>query len=100
MYNALEHVKQHGTTTNIKQQPRARKTTSRQDSLIYNVAANNPFIISSKIKNEIASDFSIDISFRTIRICLNEKDLRGSIAQRKPLVSKKKWCLLHFAGMV
>ena len=89
IYNALEHIKQHGTTKNVKQHPISRKTTPRKDSLIYKAAVKDPFTSSSKIKNEISSDFGINISSRTIRRRLNEKNLRGCIAQRKPLVSKK-----------
>ena len=87
IYNTFEHIWQRGTTKNVKQQ---RKTKTREDSLVYKVAANNAFTSSSKVKNEIVSDLSIDISSRTIKTRLNEKNLCGCIAQRKPLVSKKK----------
>lgn len=60
-----------------------------RDSSIYKVAANNPFTSSSKIKNEIALDFGIGISFRTIRRGLNKKNLHGCIVQSKPLGLKK-----------
>lgn len=57
IYNALEHIKQHVTTKNVKQRPRARKTTPREDSLIYKVAVKEPFTSSGKIKKEISSDY-------------------------------------------
>lgn len=50
IYNVLEHIKQYGTTKNVKQQPRVRKTTPREDSLIYKIAASNPFNSSSEIE--------------------------------------------------
>ena len=64
---------------------------------MYKVAANNLFTSSSKIKNEIASDFGIDILSRTIRRRLNEKNLCGCLAQCKPLVSNKKYIKTRLA---
>ena len=57
IYNALEHVKQHGATNNVKQQPRTQKTSAREDSLTYKVAANKTFTGSSLKKNDNALDF-------------------------------------------
>lgn len=89
VYNALNHIQKYRSTKNVQQCPRAKKTTPKEDSLIYRASVKNPFKSSSVIKRDVFSEFGIDVSSRTIRRRLNEKNLRGCITQSKPLVSKK-----------
>lgn len=89
VYNAVKHFESFGVTQNVKRAPRARKTTSREDQIIYRISTKDPFKSSSAIKTELSSEYGVEVSSRTIRRRLNEKNLRGCIAQRKPLVSKK-----------
>lgn len=87
--NALRHIQRYGSCKNVKMAPRARKTTHKEDSLIYRASVASPFKTSNMIQRDVSREFGINVSARTIRRRLNEKNLRGCIAQHKPLVSKK-----------
>lgn len=87
--DGLQRYKSYGVTENVKQAPRAWKTTPKEDQIIHRTSAKDPFKSSSAIKNELSSEYGIIVSSWTIRRRLNEKKLRGCIAQRKLLVSKK-----------
>ena len=87
IYNALQHINQHGTT---KMWNNVLDPEKLHWGRICKAADKDHLISSSKIKYGILLDFGINIPLRTIRRRLNEKNLRGCIAQRIPLVSKKK----------
>lgn len=89
VYNALRHIQQYKTFKNVTQAPRPRKTSRKEDSLIYRASIEDPFKSSTVIQREISEKYGINVSSRTIRRRLNEKNLRGCISQHKPHVSKK-----------
>lgn len=89
VYNAIKHIRTFGSFKNVGQCPRPRKTTRKEDSLIYRASVADPFKSSTAIQKDISTKFGINISSRTVRRRLNEKNLRGCIVQHKPLVSKK-----------
>lgn len=89
IYNALSYIQANGTHKNVPQSARPRKTTRKEDSLIYRASVADPFKTSTEIQTEISTKFGINVSSRTIRRLLNEKNLRGCIVQHKPHVSKK-----------
>lgn len=89
VYNALRHIQKYKTSQNVRQAPRPRKTSRKEDSLIYRASAEDPFKSSAVIQREISGKYGINVSSRTIRRRLNEKNLRGCISQHKPHVSKK-----------
>lgn len=89
VYNALSHIQAYGTHKNVPQCSKPRKTTRKEDSLIYRASVADPFKTSTEIQREVSKKYGIDVSSRTIRRRLNEKNLRGCIVQHKPHVSKK-----------
>lgn len=89
VHNAIQYVQRHETTEKIRRQPRARKTSAADDRIITRLAKSNPFITSAEIRDRVARDHGIEVCSRTIRKRLNESDLRGCVAQHKPLVTKK-----------
>lgn len=89
VYNALSYYEKHKTTEKVMRKPPPRKTSQREDSLIVREAKRNPLITSEEIRKNVKISHNIDVSSRTIRRRLNEHNLRGCVAQKKPLVSKK-----------
>lgn len=89
VHNAIQYVQKHQTVLKLKRKARPRKTTAAQDRIITRIAKEDPFITSAEIRERISNEHRIQLSSRTIRKRLNESDLRGCVAQHKPLVSKK-----------
>ena len=89
IYNALNHIRKYVTFKNVKQTPWPRKTSRKEDSLIYRTSVKNPFKSSTVIQREISRKYSINVSCSTIRRRLNEKNVRGCISQHKSYVSNK-----------
>lgn len=87
--NALKHVDQSQSVENKIRKNRPRKSDAHIDRKIHRFSTVNPFATSEQIKKAISVDSGLDISSRTVRRRLNEFGLRGCIAQRKPLITKR-----------
>lgn len=85
-HRALEHVKRYGDTSNKSRVPRCRKTT---DGMIHRLSEKDRFRTAVDIHAEISTQENLNISVHTIRRRLTEFGLRGRIARKKPLISKK-----------
>lgn len=87
--NAINLVKKQGTLDNKLRKKRQKKTTPSEDRKIHRMSTADPFATSSEISTEFNSSCDANISARTVRRRLNEFGLRGCIAQRKPLITKR-----------
>lgn len=72
-----------------KRTGRKRSTSSRTDNAIARAATINPFASSSSIRAAIVAGGDIQISARTIRRRLVEKNLKSYRPAKKPMLSKK-----------
>lgn len=100
VFNAVKHYKQHGTVDNIKRKQKPRKTTHRTDARIIRLARKYPRLGSEEIKRWIFGESSSGLSARSIRRRLDEAQLFGRVARKKPLVSKRNRDMrIRFAKM-
>ena len=88
--NAINLFNDTGSLSNKKRKSRERKTTPREDAAIACIAKLNPFVGAPKIKEQIAQNLKLDLSVSTVKSRLRENKLFGRVAQKKPLVSKRK----------
>ena len=95
--NAIAHFKKHKTFDNV-QSEKPRKTTSADDRRIVNLSKRDPFLTSTQIRAQMEANYGVNVSSQTIRRRLQEKNLNGRIARKKPMVSTKNIKKrLHFA---
>lgn len=90
VFQAIKAYGKTGTCENHKRQIRGRKTTQIEDRQIVHLSKKNPFLSSMEILRQVQPQITCQISSATVRRRLLEAGLRGCIAKRKPLVSKKK----------
>lgn len=83
--NAIQYITTYNTTEKVGRKLRPRKTTFREDNMIFRMVKANPFASSAEIKQQLG----IGIAASTIRRRLNEYGLKGCIPCKKPLVSKR-----------
>lgn len=86
--NAITHYKKYETFENIPRQ-KPRKTTLNDDRRIANLSKTDPFLTSSQIRAQMETDYGVNVSSQTIRRRLQENNLHGRMARKKPLVSLK-----------
>lgn len=89
IYNAIRHIEKFGTTSNVPRAPKKRKTTIEEDTFIFKTSTADPFLSSTEIKHKLRSEHGTTVCSKTVRNRLNEKNLRGCISQKKPLVTAK-----------
>ena len=87
--NGINLFNDTGSLSNKKRKSRERKTTLRDDTAIARIAKLNPFVGTSKIKEQIAQNLKLDLSVCTVKRRLCENKLFGRVARKKPLVSKR-----------
>lgn len=87
--NAINHYDQYKTNANKIRALPPRKTSKRHDSQIRILSHKNPFWTSTEIQEEMKNSNDVEISTSTIRRRLRESGLRGCVALKKPLVSKR-----------
>lgn len=98
--NCIKHFEKYNTTDNKIRKPPPRKTTINMDRQIVRMSERDPFLTSNKIKAKIEEQYNVVVSSPTIRRRLQEAGLRGCIAKKKPLVSKRnRLKRLRFAKM-
>ena len=100
-------VKKHKSTGSVKDLPgrgRKKSTTQRQDSRLIRRSLNDRRLTSSDLKKVWQEECGINVT-RTVRSRLNEAGLKGCVAVKKPLLSKKNrkarfdWARAHKACM-
>lgn len=97
-HQAIQHIKLHGTPNNIPRKARPRKTDQRTDRKIHRLSEADRFKTAVTIHNEISTDLHEKISVRTVQRRLNEFQLYGRVARKKPLISEKnRRARIHFA---
>ncbi|KAI8427781.1 hypothetical protein MSG28_002194 [Choristoneura fumiferana] len=89
VFNAIRYFKKNRTCQKDQRKQRARKTTPRTDALIVRMAKKKPKLSSVEIKRQLFGEQS-GLAARTIRKRLNEANLFGRVARKKPLVNKKR----------
>lgn len=89
VHNALTLYRESGSVANKVRLPKSRKTTQNDDRMMVLLSKRDPFKTSTHILNEIQPRLQREICSRTVRNRLTEAGLRGCIARKKPLVSKK-----------
>ena len=85
-------VKKHKSTGSVKDLPgrsRKKSTTQRQDSRLIRRSLNDRRLTSSDLKKVWQEECGINVTSRTVRSRLNEAGLKGCVAVKKPLLSKK-----------
>ena len=90
VHQAIVHFGSLGSTENKIRKQRPRKTTVKEDRRICRESKKNPFLTARKIRDNLATQISREVSVRTVRRRLCEAGLHGCIARKKPHVSKKK----------
>lgn len=88
-HQAIQHIKLHGTPNNIPRKARPRKTDQRTDRKIHQLSEVDRFKTAVAIHNKISTDLHEKISVRTVQRRLNEFQLYGRVARKKPLISEK-----------
>lgn len=89
VWNAVKQYRETGTCENKIRELRPSKTTPIEDRRIVKLSKQNPFLTSKRILQQLQPDLAQEISSSTVRRRLLKADLRGCIARRKPMVSKK-----------
>ena len=93
-----------GSVKDLKKSGRHKKSTNKEDKVLYHMYRNNPKVSSAQL-NEMWKEKRISptspVSSRTVRRRLNGFGLRGCIGSRKPLISNRNekkrlhWALEH-----
>lgn len=90
VFNAIEHLKRHGTTEHVLRKPRARKTSRREDMHIVRVAEQNQFKGSNEVWNEVFwPDDPRNVSLKLVRRRLVEAKLFWRVFRKVPLLTKQ-----------
>lgn len=90
VFNAMKHFKTYETVNNVVvRKKRGRKSTPRTDAKIVRMAKINPKLTSTDIKRQLFGESSSGLAARTIRKRLNEANLFGRVARKKPLISAR-----------
>ena len=85
-------IKKHKSTGSVKDLPgrgRKKSTTQRQDRRLIRRSLNDRRLTSSDLKKVWQEECGINVTSRTVRSRLNEAGLKGCVAVKKPLLSKR-----------
>lgn len=88
-HQAIQHIKLYGSSDNIPRKARPRKTDQRTDRKINRLSEADRFKTAVAIHKEISADPNEKISVRTVQRRLNEFQLYGRVARKKPLISER-----------
>ena len=88
-HQALKHVKHYNSIFNKPRVSRPRKITIRVDRMIHRLSEKDRFKTAVDIHAEISAQENLNISVHTVRRRLTEFGLKGRVARKKPLISKK-----------
>lgn len=89
VFNAVQYVKKNKTAENVPRKSKPRKTSANFDGRIIRMAKVDPKRTAVDIHKELFDGENGIISIRTIRRRLNEANLYGRVARKKPLVNKR-----------
>jgi transposase len=98
VYNVIKNYKNTGTLHPKQRLGGKRKTTSRDDRKIINLAMQNRRATLEGLGNTVRHQYGIEISDKTVQRRLHEAKLFGRAARKKPLLMKRhrearlKWC--------
>lgn len=88
-YQAVQHIKVHGTKNNVVRKRKPRKTNARTDRLIHRISKADRHKTAVDVHAEVSRQIDQKVSVRTIRRRLNEFGLMGRIGRKKPYISEK-----------
>ncbi|XP_053994050.1 uncharacterized protein LOC128884597 [Hylaeus volcanicus] len=88
-HQAIQHIKHHGTPDNVPRKARPRKTDQRTDRKIHRLSEADRFKTAVVIHGEISTDLHEEISIKTVQRRLDEFQLYGRVARKKPFISEK-----------
>lgn len=98
VFNVINYYKKTGTLHPKLRGGGKRKTTSRDDRKIVNLALQNRRATLEGLGNTLRNQHGMDISDTTVKRRLHEAKLYGRAARKKPLLMKRhrearyKWC--------
>lgn len=95
---AIQFISKTDSVNNVSRKRRPRKTTVREDRILHRISEADRHKTAEQVLNESDTEISSKISVRTVRRRLNEFNLMGRIARKKPLISERNRKLrLRFA---